>query len=131
MELEENSLLREYLKNENIKEKPTKSGLYIIQLKKGKGAKAKIGQVATIHYKGSFVNGKIISSSINKGKPYSFTIGKNEVIKAWDEAILNMKVGDKVKIIAPSHLAYGEFGYKQKIPPFSTLIFEIKLLKLK
>ena len=130
MELEENFLLQEYLKTENIKTKATKSGLYLINLKKGKGIKSKKGQKATIHYKASFINGKIISSSINKGKPYSFTIGNNEVIKAWDQAILTMRVGDKLKIIAPSHLAYGEFGYEPKIPPFTTLIFEIKLLKL-
>lgn len=130
LEIEEKTLLNEYLKNENINIKPTKSGLYIIKLKKGNGKKAKIGQIATIHYKGSFINGKIISSSINKGKPYKFKIGNDEVIKAWDEAILQMKVGDKVRIIVPSDLAYGKLGYKNKIPPFSTLIFDIKLLKL-
>ncbi|NPA45131.1 MAG: hypothetical protein GXO49_06345 [Chlorobi bacterium] len=130
-EAEENILLQEYLKNENINVKPTKSGLYIIKLKKGKGEKAKLGDTATIHYKGSLINGQILASSINKGKPYTFKIGENKVIDAWNEALLTMKVGDKVKIIVPSKLAYGELGYKNKIPPFATLIFEIKLLKLK
>lgn len=130
-EAEENLLLQEYLKNENIKIKPTKSGLYLIKLKKGTGRKAKLGDKVTIHYKGSLINGQVLASSIDKGKPYTFTIGKDEVIEAWNEAILNMRIGEKVKIIAPSKLAYGELGYKNKIPPFATLIFEIKLLKLK
>lgn len=131
MEAQENSLLQEYLKNENITVKPTKTGLYIIFLKKGNGAKAKFGNTASIHYKGSLINGEILASSIDKDKPLTFTVGNGEVIKAWDEVVQNMRIGDKVKIIVPSKLAYGEFGYKEKIPPFSTLIFEIKLLKLK
>lgn len=129
-EIEEELLLQDYLKNENINVKPTKSGLYIVFLKKGKGKKTKIGDIAKIHYKGSLINGKILASSINKGEPYKFKVGEGSVIKAWDEALLNMRVGDKVKIIVPSKLAYGEDGYKNKIPPFATLIFEIKLLKL-
>ncbi len=130
MEAQENALLQEYLKNENIKVKPTKSGLYIIPLINGKGEKAETTNKATIHYQGNLINGQILGSSINKDEPLTFTIGNGEVIKAWDEAIQNMRIGDKVKIIVPSHLAYGEFGHEKKIPPFSTLIFEIKLLEL-
>jgi len=130
MEAQENYLLQEYLKNEGISVKPTKSGLYIVYLKKGRGEKAKSGDIATINYTGSLINGEIIGSSVNKDTPYTFKIGNNEVINAWEEVLLNMRGGDKVKIIVPSNLAYGEFGYKQKIKPFSTLIFEIKLLKL-
>lgn len=129
-EAEENVLLHEYLNNEDINIESLKSGLYIVYLKKGKGRKAKNGDLATIHYKGSFINGQILASSISKGKPYSFTVGTNKVIAAWNETLLHLRVGDKVKIIVPSKLAYGDRGYKNKIPPFATLIFEIKLLKL-
>jgi len=130
MEAQENSLLQEYLISEHVKANPTKSGLYLIYLKKGTGKVAKLGDVATIHYKGSLINGGILGSSINKDEPLTFTIGSGEVIKAWDEALQNMRIGDKIKIIVPSHLAYGEYGHERKIPPFSTLIFEIKLLEL-
>ena len=130
-EAEEKQILKEYITAENITQKPTVSGIYIIKLKTGKGYKAEIGKKVTINFTGSFINGKIFDSSIDKGKPVTFILGNEHVIPAWNEAIQSMKVGDKIKLIAPSETAYGQEGLQNYVPPFSTLIYEIKLLNVK
>ncbi len=127
-ETEENLLLEDYIKKNGITVKPSKTGLYIIALKKGKGKKAQIGKKVTIHYTGSFINNMKFASTIEKDKPFEFVLGQEEVIPAWNEAVAKMKVGDKIKIITPSKLAYGSQGSGHSIKPFTPLIFEIKLL---
>jgi len=130
-EAEEKQILKEYITVENITQKPTVSGIYIIKLKTGKGNKAEMGKKITINFTGTFINGKVFDSSIDKGKPVTFILGDEHVIPAWNEAIRNMKVGDKIKLIAPSETAYGQEGLQNYVPPFSTLIYEIKLLNVK
>ena len=127
----EKQILKEYIFSENIIEKPELSGIYIIKLKNGKGKKAKLGNTVTINFTGTFINGKIFDSSINKGKPVTFILGDEHVIPAWNDAIQSMKVGDKIKLIAPSETAYGQEGLQNYVPPFTTLIYEIKLLNVK
>ncbi len=128
---EEQTKLEEYISINEIEEKPTKTGLFIIKNKQGTGKKTQIGDTAVVHYNAFFITGEIFDSSIERDEPFIFVIGKNEVIPAWEEAILTMKVGDKITLISPSSQAYGEQGYGKTIPPFSTLVFEIKLLKLR
>ena len=130
-EAEEQQILNEYLSAENITQKPTSSGIYIIKLKNGRGKKAEIGKTVTINFTGRYSNGKIFDSSINKAEPVNFVLGDEHVIPAWNEAIAGMRVGDKIKLIAPSKTAYGESGLKDYVPPFMTLIYEIKLLNVK
>ncbi len=129
-ELEERQILNEYLSAENIKEKPTSSGIYIIKLKKGNGKKAAKGNKVTINFTGKYINGKVFDSSIDKGIPLTFVLGGKFVIPAWNEAIQTMREGDKIKLIAPSKTAYGKKGLKGYVPPFTTLVYEIKLLKV-
>ncbi len=129
-ELEERQILNEYLSAENIKEKPTVSGIYIIKLKNGNGKKAVTGSRVTINFTGRYINGKVFDSSIDKGIPLTFVLGDKFVIPAWNEAIQTMREGDKIKLIAPSKTAYGERGLKNYVPPFTTLVYEIKLLKV-
>jgi FKBP-type peptidyl-prolyl cis-trans isomerase FkpA len=128
---EEVQILKEYLSVENIGQAPTESGLYIISLEKGNGKKAKKGSKVSVHYTGKFINGQIFDSSVDSGTPFEFELGSGKVIQAWDEAIATMRVGDKIKIIAPSNIAYGAQGYSPVIPPYETLVFEIKLLDVK
>ncbi len=127
----EHKILKEYLLSENINTEASASGLYLIPLKTGKGKGIKPGQTAVVHYTGMFPDGRIFDSSVKRGKPFEFKYGTGQVIKAWDEAVGKMHIGDKIKIIAPSHLAYGASGYPPLIPPYSTLIFEIELLNIK
>ena len=108
----------------------TKSGLQYIETKIGDGASPKIGQTCRVHYHGTFENGKVFDSSVERNKPFEFRVGVGQVIKGWDEGILSMKVGGKRKLIVPPHLGYGSRA-RGPIPANSTLIFEVELLEIK
>ena len=84
----------------------------------------------SVHYRGIFEDGSQFDSSIDKGQPIRFPLGQGRVIKGWDEAIALMSKGEKRTLIIPPKLAYGEKG-RSKIPPNSTLIFEIELIDFK
>ncbi len=88
------------------------------------------GNVAKVHYTGWLTNGTKFDSSVDRGEPFSFTVGMNEVIAGWDIAVLRMRVGDKVKLTIPPELGSGEGGYPGAIPPNATLIFEVELLEV-
>lgn len=103
----------------------TASGLQYEVLASGDGATPGPTDTVTTHYHGTFVDGRVFDSSVQRGTPASFPV--NGVIKGWTEALQMMKVGDKWKIVCPPDLAYGERG-RPGIPPSSTLIFEVELL---
>lgn len=126
--VKEDSLLTEYIKKNNINVKPTESGLYLIKESSINGNQISIGSVVEVHYILSLIDGTLIQSSYEMGQPIKLTVGKNEVIPAWEEALQLMKVGEKAKLIIPSKLAYGAQGAGQIIPPYSTLIFEIEVI---
>lgn len=127
MRQNEHLLIEEYVKDNKIEVKPDQNGMYFIVLKKGKGKKVKKGDKVSVHYVGKFITGEIFDSSVKRNQPFPFIIGNNNVIEGWEKAIVKMRQGDKVKLIIPSELAYGQNGFKS-ITPFSPLIFEIELL---
>jgi len=106
----------------------TDSGLQYWDIKVGTGDEAKSGDKVKVHYTGWFTTGKKFDSSLDAQQPYSFTLGQGSVIKGWDEGVAGMKVGGKRQLRIPPELAYGEPGYKNIIPPNSTLIFDVQLL---
>jgi peptidylprolyl isomerase len=108
-------------------ETTTASGLRYIDTVEGTGASPKTGQMVTVHYTGTLENGTKFDSSVDRGQPYQFRIGTGRVIKGWDEGLMTMKVGGKRKLIVPPKLGYGAAG-SGKIPPNSTLIFDVELL---
>jgi len=108
----------------------TDSGLQYWDIKTGTGQVANTGDKVKVHYTGWFTTGKKFDSSVDAHQPYSFTIGKGDVIKGWDEGVTGMKVGGKRQLRIPPELAYGDAGYKNIIPPNSTLIFDIQLLSV-
>jgi FKBP-type peptidyl-prolyl cis-trans isomerase len=108
----------------------TDSGLQYWDIKVGTGAEAKSGDKVKVHYTGWFTSGKKFDSSVDAHQPYTFTIGESHVIKGWHEGIVGMKVGGKRQLRIPPELAYGENGYKDIIPPNSTLIFDVQLLAI-
>jgi FKBP-type peptidyl-prolyl cis-trans isomerase len=106
----------------------TDSGLQYWDIKVGTGDEAKNGDKVKVHYTGWFTSGKKFDSSVDAQQPYTFTLGQGNVIKGWDEGVAGMKVGGKRQLRIPPELAYGEQGYKNIIPPNSTLIFDVQLL---
>jgi FKBP-type peptidyl-prolyl cis-trans isomerase FkpA len=127
---EESDLLQKYLKANNITSKPTASGLYYIELKKGNGAKAIKGKTVSVNYTGKLLNGNVFDTSIGK-KPLDFVLGQGQVIPGWEEAFALMSAGGKAKLIIPSNLAYGAQAMGDKLPAYSTLVFDVELLGVK
>ncbi len=129
-EKEEEMILKSFLQHENIKTKPTNSGLYYIEEKKGTGKKPQAGDRVIVNYTGTLVSGKVFDSTLMRNEPFEFTYGVGEVIQGWDEGLSYMREGGKARLIIPSYLAYGKKGYPGLIAPNSTLIFEIELIKV-
>ena len=103
------------------------TGLRSVILEPGSGnASPKYGEQVTVHYRGQRLNGLVFDSSYQRGEPASFQIGR--VIPGWNEALTEMKRGEKRILIVPPELAYGERGYPGVIPPNEFLIFEVQLL---
>ncbi len=128
---QERNLLKNYIELTNTTVKPTSSGLYYIEKKKGKGKKAEAEKTLVVHYTGTTIDGKIFDSSLQRGTPFSFVLGRGQVIKGWDEGFQFMQEGGEARFIIPSNLAYGKTGYTNLILPYSTLVFEIELLEVK
>jgi peptidylprolyl isomerase len=108
----------------------TPSGLKYRDLVVGKGPQPKQGDTVVVNYTGRFTNGKIFDTSVGK-KPFEFALGRGKVIKGWDEGVATMRVGGKRKLIIPPDLAYDTRGYPGVIPPNSTLMFDVELLRIK
>ena len=104
----------------------TSSGLQYEVIKSGTGPKPSASDKVKTHYHGMLIDGTVFDSSVDRGEPISFQVGG--VIKGWQEALQLMSVGDKWRLVIPSELAYGARGAGAKIPPHSTLVFEVELL---
>jgi len=108
----------------------TPSGLKYEELTVGAGAEAKKGDKVDVHYTGWLTTGKKFDSSLDRGQPFSFTLGAGMVIKGWDEGVAGMKIGGKRKLTIPPALGYGARGAGGVIPPNAELVFEVELLKV-
>jgi FKBP-type peptidyl-prolyl cis-trans isomerase len=107
----------------------TASGLKYIITKPSKGASPKAGQEVEMLYKGILLNGTMFDENKDAANPFKFTVGMRQVIPGWDEGVMLLHEGEEAKFIVPANLAYGEQG-GGPIPPNSTLIFDVKLLKI-
>jgi len=107
------------------------SGLMYIPIQSGAGPAVSKGAVVQVHYTGVLSNGKKFDSSRDRGHPFSFTLGRGEVIPGWDIGISGMKKGEMRRLLIPYTLAYGEQGYPGVIPPKATLLFDVELVDFK
>ncbi|MCP4989905.1 MAG: FKBP-type peptidyl-prolyl cis-trans isomerase [Colwellia sp.] len=107
----------------------TESGLQYEVITTGEGEKPSADSTVSVHYHGTFADGKVFDSSVERGQPAEFPV--NGVIAGWTEALQLMTEGSKWKLTIPYDLAYGERGSQGAIPPYATLVFDVELLSIK
>jgi len=107
----------------------TESGLQYEVITTGEGEKPTAESTVSVHYHGTFSNGDVFDSSVERGQPAEFPVGG--VIAGWTEALQLMTEGSKWKLTIPYNLAYGEQGSQGAIPPYATLVFDVELLSIK
>ncbi|MCX6153351.1 MAG: FKBP-type peptidyl-prolyl cis-trans isomerase [Candidatus Kapabacteria bacterium] len=105
----------------------TSSGLYFKDIKEGTGDYLIRGKKVKLHYHGKLENGKIFDSSVDRNQPLEFVYGDLNFIKGFNEALTTIRVGGKKILVIHPDIGYGAKD-KEKIPPYSILIFEIEVL---
>jgi FKBP-type peptidyl-prolyl cis-trans isomerase len=126
----ENQNIEQYIKRYGWEMKKTGTGLRYMIYKHGDGEKAVTGKTAKLNYKVGLLDGTQCYSSDENG-PKIFRIGKGGIESGLEEGILFLHVGDRVKFILPSHLAFGLVGDSKKIPAKAVLVYDIELIELK
>jgi peptidylprolyl isomerase len=108
---------------------PAPTTLVTKEIIKGTGAEAKAGESVTVNYVGVLYHGgKEFDASWKRNEPFTFTLGKGQVIPGWDQGVAGMKVGGRRELIIPAELAYGKRGSPPTIPPNAPLVFVVDLL---
>lgn len=106
------------------------TGMYVLRKTAGKGSYPQPGDMVSVYYKGTLMDGTVFDQ-VQKGEdPFTFPVGVSRVIKGWDAAVMRMTQGESISVIIPSRLAYGESGAGGVIPPNSPLVFDIELVKI-
>ena len=128
----EKVLLRQFIMSEKLTVNPLPSGIYYLNLRPGNGKKVEIGDTLTVNYEGRFLNGKFFDSTVKRRQPFQFVYGTEwQVIKGLEEAIGMMCEGERSLFILPSEMGFGNRGSSTGIiPPFTSLIFEVEILKV-
>jgi peptidylprolyl isomerase len=116
----------------NLEAKKTASGLTYYEVNRSASTnRAMAGKTVKVHYSGYLANGKMFDSSIERGEPIEFPLGQGQVIPGWEEGIALMNVGDKLRLVIPYALAYGEQGRPPVIPAKADLTFDVELVDVK
>ncbi|KAG7313028.1 hypothetical protein JYU34_000109 [Plutella xylostella] len=102
----------------------------VVSVPEGCTVKSKQSDMLTMHYTGTLDDGHKFDSSYDRDQPFTFQIGVGQVIKGWDQGLLDMCVGEKRKLTIPSSLGYGERGAGNVIPPHATLHFDVELINI-
>lgn len=133
--------IKKYIKDKKLNVKQTASGLYYVITKEGDGTKAQAGQMVSMNYTGTLLDGTAFDSNVdpkfNHVSPFEFKLGVGQVIKGWDEGIALLSTGGKAVLIIPSPLAYGPRSMPgnpnnpKGIPANSPLVFEVEMLGAK
>lgn len=107
----------------------TDSGLRYIEIEAGDGPRPQAGDIVEVHYTGTLEDGTKFDSSLDRGQPFTFTLGMGQVIPGWDEGVAMMNEGGRARFVIPPELGYGESG-TGPIPPNATLYFDVELLNV-
>jgi FKBP-type peptidyl-prolyl cis-trans isomerase len=128
----EKEILSQYMLEQKISIRPTKTGMYYIKVKEGHGRKVATGDTIIVDYEGRFLNGKFFDSTVKRHESFQFVYGTEwQVVKGLEEAFGLMSEGEKALVILPSEIAFGVSGSTTGIiPPFTSLIFEVELKKI-
>ena len=103
----------------------------VTHIKEGDGKTfAKKGDMVYVHYEGTLLDGKKFDSSYDRKSPFTFNLGTGQVIKCWDISVARLSLGEKIKVVCPYDLAYGERGIGGVIPPKSDLVFVMEMMKI-
>ncbi len=131
MDIEEQRELKVYLTSQSVDEHPIGAGIYYMPLVEGSGTPVEVDKNIEVSYKGSFLNGRTFDST-KTGQPFQFTFGDEfQLIRGLEEGISLMKEGGKAKFIIPSQLAFGDKGSSTGIvPPYTTVVYEVEVLKV-
>lgn len=127
----ENEQIEQYIKRRQWDVVATGTGLRYFVYQNGTGVQAKEGNVVSVFFTISLLNGKICYTNVGSNKPEQFIVGHDDVESGLHEGIQQLKVGDKAMFIIPSHLAHGLVGDLNKIPPQSTIIYDIELVAVR
>lgn len=128
----EKEAIETWIKNNEITESPTESGLYIIREKEGTGDVAQWGDKVSVHYNLINMESIVLESSYDYNNPITFTIGKGEMIPAIEEAVMTMSPGAKVRLIVPSELGFGDVVIDETwLPAYTPLIIDLELVEIK
>lgn len=127
--LQQEDEIKQYIKRHGYTMQRTASGIYYMLEEHGKGEQAKVGEIATVSYVITLLDGTVCYNSQKDG-PKQFKIGEDDIEDGVHEAVELMHVGDKGKFIIPSDLANGLVGDKDKIPPGALVIYDITLLAI-
>lgn len=104
------------------------SGMILIRQKEGEGASPGPDDRVTVHYHGTFPDGEVFDSSLDRGRPATFPL--SGIIPCWTQALQEMKQGGRAKVVCPPGIAYGDRGAPPRIPPGATLVFQVELLEV-
>jgi len=128
----EKVVLKQFISSEKTGIRPLPSGIYYLNLRPGTGRKVESGDTLIINYEGRFLNGKFFDSTLKRNQPFQFVYGTEwQVIKGLEDAIGMMREGERSLFILPSEFGFGNTGSSTGvIPPFTSLIFEVEILKV-
>lgn len=128
----ESKLLKQYINEKQISIEPVNTGIYYLKTLEGNGKKVKKGNTITVNYEGRFLNGDYFDSTYKRKQPFEFKFGEQwQVIEGLEDAISMMTEGEKAIFVIPSTHAFGTSGSSTGIiPPFTSVIFEVELLKI-
>ena len=124
-------LLNSVLSNPTTHDPEFEKQFKVTHLKEGDGKTfPKKNDIVYVNYEGTFLNGVKFDSSYDSNEPLKFELGVGQVIKCWDMAVERLSVGEKIKVVCPYSLAYGERGMGRVIPPKTDLVFTMELVKI-